>query len=91
MFFLDVSRADSNVVEDTESHGFVLKGMVAGRAHGAERIGDFLFHDGVNRREHSTGGHQRGFIGPSRYRHVQGIQIPGAPFATLPSALYIFV
>ena len=49
-----VHGADRHVVEDAEAHGAIGRGVMPGRAHGAEGAAHFRRHHHVGRGDHGT-------------------------------------
>ena len=74
-----VHGGDTDVVEEAETHRVGLLAMVAGRAHGAEGIFDFLVHDQVDRQATGTGRAQRSLPGVRIHRGI-GIEVHHAQF-----------
>ena len=49
VLLLRVARGDGDIIKQAETHAAIGRGMMAGRPHGAERVGCFAFNDGIHR------------------------------------------
>ena len=72
-----MARGDGHVVEEAEAHRLVARGMVPGRAHGAERAGGAAGDDVVGGRHGSAGRAQHRVPGGGAGRGV-GVDSTGA-------------